>query len=125
MATYLSVTHTIADPTEPTLATEGLSIRDLAAVTIVAAVEEGETITSGDLECYVYDSVVAAWVRLPAWDVDLANGASMRRVAWVRELPVRRAQRITWVPATAVASGGTTMVVHLLGQSSNPGLVDF
>lgn len=106
--------------TAPTLSTEGQSLEDLAAVSVVVevAVPASQTLSgAGSLACYVYDPFIAAWSRLPACDFAVTSSAVARQAFEAVDVLTPRAGRVLWVPVGVTVSAGSTVTVYQLGQA--------
>ncbi len=114
-----SSTQTIASPTAPSDATDGLDLSEVASVILCASAESTRTFSgAGSFECYMYDSSdVARWGRCP--ELDYAITTSGLRDLYSGEMVVAggKGRRIAWIPTTAVTvSGGTTVVMRVLAS---------
>lgn len=102
----------------PTLVTDGQSIQDFEAVTLVVetATPGSQTLSgAGSLLCYVYDAFVAGWSRLPANDVTVTVTGVNRQAFPPLAVIGPRAGRLLWVPSGITVSAGTTVTVYQLG----------
>lgn len=107
----------------PSASTEGLSAKDLKAVTIIVEADSGQTLSgAGTIDLYVYYPAPgpAAWVEVRQAQLS-CNVASVRRLAFNSvEISCPRNGRIVAKPTgVTISSGGVT--VYLLGMSSLPG----
>lgn len=115
--TYSYEAHGTGTGSAPSGATDGQSLEDLVAVSVVASADSGQTLSgAGTLQCYLYDPVIARWSRAPALDLS-CNTASIRDLTFpVMEVLGPRGGRVKWVPASVtISSGGVT--VHQLGHN--------
>jgi hypothetical protein len=101
--------------------TDGQPVQDFCAITVVAQVASGQTLSgAGTLQCYVFDPVVALWARRV--EADLAVNvtiATTRQQCWNVEIKAPRGQYYKWVPnAVTFAGGGSAGVtVYQLGYT--------
>lgn len=112
-----SSTQTVASPTEPVEALDGLALDDVASVIVCVSAESTRTITSGDLVCRMYDTAdVARWGTCPELTIPIQ--VSGFRDYYSAEIPVAggKGRRIAWIPSSVVVSGGTTVVVRVLAS---------
>ncbi len=104
--------------TAPSASTEGQSIQDFDAVTLVVetATPASQTLSgSGSLRCYIYDTFIAGWSRLPANDVTITVSGVNRQAFSPFAVIGPRASRVLWVPYGVTVSAGTTVTVYQLG----------
>lgn len=102
----------------PTTAAEGQSLQDLTALTVVVetAIPASQTLSgAGNLRCYVYDSYVAGWFRIPSLDLAVAATGVARMGFPALSVICPRASRILYVPDGVTVSAGTTVTVYQLG----------
>jgi hypothetical protein len=104
----------------PSGATDGQSLKELTAVTVVVDTASGKTLSGGGfLECWTYDASTALWTRYPDYDITLFHTEAVRSLdCGTFSVPGGRASRIKWVPGGVTFSSGTAGVtVYQLGQS--------
>ena len=99
------------DEVAPSAATEGLALTETAffkgarGLSVVAAADSGQTITSGTLKAYVYSVEAAAWARVPELDLTVSE-AGNRFDSWSGMSVTVPRGRIAYVPSVVVLSGG-------------------
>lgn len=102
----------------PTLATQGQAIQDFDGISVVVevAVPASQTLSgAGTLQCYVYDTFVAAWYRVPALDLSVTATGVARMGFPGLGIVTPRNGRVLYVPTGVTVSGGTTVTVYQLG----------
>lgn len=98
----------------PSAATDGMLLDSVYAYRISVCTASGQTLTSGTLQMYVYDTDRALWMRNPAADETISVTAGTQRC---QEFPDRltgvSVGRMLPACASVVVSSGTTCAVQV------------
>ena len=111
--------------TDPTVATEGIPVKDLAAITVIleTATPASQTLSgAGSLLAWVYDGATGGpggWSRCPALDLSVTLSGKNRMAFASLPVTCPRNMRVTWVPSSVTVSAGTTVTLYLLGHTGN------
>lgn len=102
--------------TAPSTSTDGVPLDDLSGVTIAIEANSGQTLSgSGTIRCYLYDTLVGAWFRVPECDLSVST-SGVRRLGFATLAAAgRTGARVDFVTDTVTVSSGTTARVYVLG----------
>jgi hypothetical protein len=109
--------------TDPTVATEGIALKDLAAVTVIVetATPASQTLSgAGSLLAWVHDGASGGpngWSRCPALDLSVTLSGKNRMAFQSLEVTGPRNMRLTYVPSSVTVSAGSTVTLYLLGHT--------
>ena len=92
---------------------DGLRIAGMFAIVVSAYAPEGQTLTSGNLRCVVYNPYAARWTWAPSLDIDISDAAGKPAVTVVFNNVSRLGMLINWLTDTVVMSGGPYVQVRL------------
>jgi hypothetical protein len=100
----------------PTLVTEGLSLANLRAISVVAEADAGQTFTAaptGTLAIYLWDPSVGAWARCRDCGEPVISEASARHQAFAAFDVLGPDGRIAFIPVgVTLSAGGVTLYLH-------------
>lgn len=99
------------DRDAPTLATEGMDLRNVRGFVVSAAAAEGESFNEvGALAAWRYDAAVAGWCRVPAWDLAVTGTGAAQFIAWGEREVLVSAGRILYACSAMEVSSGNISV---------------
>lgn len=99
----------------PSAGEGGQPIGSLDGATVVVKAVAGTLAGGGSLECYLYDTALAAPARIPDYDLALSSAVNgkTQQAFQVRVRADRPGQALAWVPVGVTLNGGGTTGVEV------------